>query len=215
VAAATSYRATAGLEKTPPWLHTASVLDRFDEWDGANAAARYREVVGSTIGTSESPWEQLRAGLYLGGEAFMQRIKELTQECKWKREHLKLQQNVRAVDIGRVRAEVERYFATAVAGRTWRNETAHLVFALLARTEAIALLPDIGTHLDITASEGEPDDQTSHSAEQDITRFRRCDSQTSTPNNSRKNQGPTLNRPSCVRLDNRVRLADHARPRPH
>lgn len=110
-----SYRATAGLEKTPPWLHTASVLDRFDEWDGANAAALYR-LIAASIGSSESPWEKLRSGLYLGSEAFMERIKRLTLEGKWKREHLKLQQNVRAVDIGRVRAEVERHFATALGG---------------------------------------------------------------------------------------------------
>jgi putative transposase len=75
-----SYRATAGLEKTPSWLHTASVLDRFDEWDRANATALYRQFVAAVIGSSDSPWEKLRAGLYLGGEAFMERIKKLTLE---------------------------------------------------------------------------------------------------------------------------------------
>ena len=62
----TSYRATAGLEKTPPWLHTASVLNRFDEWDGANAAALYRQFVASqsalaippgSISVQASIWE--------------------------------------------------------------------------------------------------------------------------------------------------------------
>jgi hypothetical protein len=52
-----------------------SVLDQFDEWDQANAAALYRQFVADTTGSTDSPWEKLRAGLYLGGEAFMERVK--------------------------------------------------------------------------------------------------------------------------------------------
>lgn len=81
-----------------------------DEWDRPTACALYRTFVAEAIERCDSPWEQLRARVYLGSEAFMERVKELTRERKWTADHLKLQQNVRAIPIESVRDEVERCF---------------------------------------------------------------------------------------------------------
>jgi len=85
-----SYRATAGLEAVPSWLHTRSVLDRFDERDSQSAAALYREFIAERTGGTESPWENLVARLYLGSEEFIERIRELTLKRNWGSEQLKL-----------------------------------------------------------------------------------------------------------------------------
>lgn len=147
-----SYRATAGLEKPPSWLHTRSVLDRFDEWDLANASAMYRGFVAEGIGKSESPWEKLVAGLYLGSEEFIERVKELTRKRDWGAEHLKVQRDVRAIEIESVRAATEHHFGVKLAGRNWRNAQARLAFALLARDHSIATLRAIGQFLTMTPS---------------------------------------------------------------
>lgn len=147
-----SYRATAGLERTPAWLHTRSVLDRFDEWDRPIAAALYRAFVAEAIGNADSPWAALRAGLYLGSEGFIERIKTMTRECEWKQEHLKRQQNVGAADINMVAAIVAQHFGVSIEEKRCSNELARFAFAILAHEEAIATLTALGSLLGLTSS---------------------------------------------------------------
>jgi REP element-mobilizing transposase RayT len=66
-----SYRATAGLAPPPPWLST-SVLGCWSA-EPVFARARYARFVAAGVGAS-SPWEDLREGLLLGSDAWVERV---------------------------------------------------------------------------------------------------------------------------------------------
>ena len=63
-----SYRASAGLSDAPPWLATRELLGLFQ---GSRAA--YRKFVAQGVGLAPV-WEQLRGQIWLGDEAFRQRM---------------------------------------------------------------------------------------------------------------------------------------------
>jgi len=65
-----SYRALAGLEECPAWLTAGRVLERFD----GDRRAAWRDYVEAGL-DAPSPWNELRAGHYLGGEEFLRRLK--------------------------------------------------------------------------------------------------------------------------------------------
>jgi len=67
-----SYRATASGRGGPDWLTTRWTLQRFG---GADADGRraYRRFVREGIGGA-SPWHDLRAGAFLGGDGFLRRM---------------------------------------------------------------------------------------------------------------------------------------------
>jgi putative transposase len=63
-----SYRATAGLEPAPAWLEIDWTLQRF------GSREEYRQFVAARA--SYRPWEAVIGQIYLGGEAFRERIQE-------------------------------------------------------------------------------------------------------------------------------------------
>lgn len=69
-----SYRATAGLAAVPHWLDPAPILDAFNADDWNKAMHGYREFVAGAIGKDASPWENLRAGMFLGGREFVEEV---------------------------------------------------------------------------------------------------------------------------------------------
>jgi REP element-mobilizing transposase RayT len=69
-----SYRATASAKGTPDWLTTRWILRRFDAQDG-RARRAYRRFVAEGMDAA-SPWRNLRAGAFLGGEAFLRAMRE-------------------------------------------------------------------------------------------------------------------------------------------
>ena len=64
-----SYASTVGSEPAPSWLAAKAVRGLF-----ANRAA-YKRFVAEGIGT-DSPWTQLRAQMYLGGDVFLKRLQD-------------------------------------------------------------------------------------------------------------------------------------------
>jgi len=93
-----SYRGYIGLQKSPDWLSTCSVLSML----GGPARERgrhYREYVELAVreGLRESPWDRLEAGVLLGSQEFVRRVKrflkgnqreqpsvrQLQQRCRW------------------------------------------------------------------------------------------------------------------------------------
>jgi putative transposase len=70
-----SYRATAGLAAVPRWLDPAPILDAFNADDWNKAMHGYREFVAAAIGKDASPWENLRARMFLGGREFVEEIR--------------------------------------------------------------------------------------------------------------------------------------------
>jgi len=67
-----SYRATAGLRQAPPWLAADAVLEQFGDTP-QTAQVAYRRFVREGLG-AESPWVDLRGQVWLGGEAFRERM---------------------------------------------------------------------------------------------------------------------------------------------
>jgi putative transposase len=57
-----SYRATAGLIRRPPWLETQTILGRFHPCDARAAAHMYREFIAETIeGQTRTPHSFIRS----------------------------------------------------------------------------------------------------------------------------------------------------------
>lgn len=71
-----SYRATAGLQRTPLWLDVSWTLDQFDP-NHVVAREAYRQFVAAAGGAPQNPWEALHGQIYLGGEEFCDRVQTL------------------------------------------------------------------------------------------------------------------------------------------
>jgi hypothetical protein len=54
-----SYRATAGIEKAPPWLETHATLESFSA-AGSRAIQKFRTFVAEGRGSAYDPWEAIR-----------------------------------------------------------------------------------------------------------------------------------------------------------
>lgn len=67
-----SYRATAGLEASPPWLTVGAVVEHFGK-DPGRAATRFQEFVQAGLHTA-APWSGLRGQAFLGSEHFVKRM---------------------------------------------------------------------------------------------------------------------------------------------
>ena len=82
---------------------------------------RGRIFVAQGSGATDSPWDKLVSGLYLGSEAFIERVKALTGHRTFTKEHLKLQQYVSAVDLVRVREAVQTFYGVMLTARRWKS----------------------------------------------------------------------------------------------
>lgn len=67
-----SYRATAGMTAWPPWLSTDWILSVFSH-QKRTAIERYRQFVAEGR-NQPSPWEQLKNQIFLGDDAFVERM---------------------------------------------------------------------------------------------------------------------------------------------
>jgi putative transposase len=67
-----SYRATAGMEPSPPWLTTSAVLQRFGV-EGDRATRRFQEFVREGM-KADAPWTALRGQVFLGTAQFVERM---------------------------------------------------------------------------------------------------------------------------------------------
>jgi putative transposase len=73
-----SYRATAGIEKGGVFLDTGWILSQFGS-ARVLAGRAYARFVFSGIAI-ESPWKDLRGGIFLGNEAFVHEVKDLFKQ---------------------------------------------------------------------------------------------------------------------------------------
>jgi REP element-mobilizing transposase RayT len=76
-----SYRATAGIEKSPEWLSTDWLLGQYARRE-AEARKSYRAYVLKDMKKVDSPWEKLKNGLYLGEEEFLVKMEGLVKKNK-------------------------------------------------------------------------------------------------------------------------------------
>ncbi len=70
-----SYRATSAEEPAPEWLETHWTLRHFGR-EKSQAVRRYRKFVAEGVGAGVSPWEAIRAQIYLGGDEFLQEVRQ-------------------------------------------------------------------------------------------------------------------------------------------
>lgn len=68
-----SYRATAGIEKAPPWLDTHPTLESFGS-TRSRAIEKYRVFVSEGRRGIYDPWKLVEGQIYLGGETFRRQV---------------------------------------------------------------------------------------------------------------------------------------------
>ncbi len=73
-----SYRATIGLVKSPPFLNVDWILSQFDRRKRV-AMEKYRRFVMEGVG-EESPWEQLKGQIFYGTDEFIKRLGRFVSE---------------------------------------------------------------------------------------------------------------------------------------
>lgn len=79
-----SYRATAGMTAGPPWLCTEWILSVFSR-QKRTAIERYRQFVAEGK-NQPGPWEQLKNQIFLGDDAFVERMQAELDTAKDLRE---------------------------------------------------------------------------------------------------------------------------------
>jgi REP element-mobilizing transposase RayT len=144
-----SYRATAGLAAVPRWLDHGPILDAFNADDWNRAMHGYREFVAAGIGRDGSPWENLVAGMFLGGKKFLHEIEAKVLERKRSDEHPRAQRGFRAVTLESVRTFVAAESNLAEWPPPIGSE-GRLLFALLAHRHTAGTRTQIGELLEIT-----------------------------------------------------------------
>jgi REP element-mobilizing transposase RayT len=146
-----SYRATAGLAAAPHWLDHGPILDAFNAGDWNQAMHGYRDFVAGGIGRDVSPWENLVAGMFLGGKDFLREVEARVRARKCSEEHPREQREFRATTLGMVRKVVEDMGLV----RYWpppSGSDARALFALLAGRHTQAPRTDTARALDISAN---------------------------------------------------------------
>lgn len=73
-----SYAAIVGTTSPPPWLQTDWILGQFSQ-DGVAAVKGYVDFVRAGVGLP-SLWTQLRGQVYLGSDAFLERMQALSDK---------------------------------------------------------------------------------------------------------------------------------------
>ena len=105
-----SYQATAGIAEAPQWLAVDNVLALFGD-DRLTAQARYAQFVQDAIGVTRAPWGDLVGQIYLGGENFIQDVREKVRLRPRSVEHPREQREVGNLSMDDVAAVVARVFA--------------------------------------------------------------------------------------------------------
>ncbi len=131
-----SYRATAGQAPPPIFLTVGWLLSQFAD-DPETSVRAYRQFVKR--GKGVEVWEDLPAGVLMGGEAFIQSLKPLLRDVVEDRE-------VRREERLAARPTLERLFAD-VMDKPTRNERIHV-----AVRKHGYLLKEVGDHLGLCYS---------------------------------------------------------------
>jgi putative transposase len=136
-----SYAATAALELPERWLVVHPILDRFHPQNRSTAAEWYRDFVAAGVSQSSSPWEKLVAQAFLGSNEFLCEVEQKVRARERSTEYPRQQRGLSLTSLEDVRTCVD----AEVSDRSTRRQ----LFALLARTESLTTLGEIGRSLNI------------------------------------------------------------------
>lgn len=146
-----SVRWTAGLETGPEWIEVNWTRAQFHATDLARACRWYREFVAAGIGAVRSPWEDVRAGLYLGTEEFGERLQQLVGPRIDDDGLTKQQRHPWRPSIGTIQGAVLDEFGLQCEDLRSRHEgEARAAFAWPARERGGARLREIGAVLGLS-----------------------------------------------------------------
>ena len=141
-----SYRATAGFEKAPPWLALDSIAGYFGETD--TWQANYRDFVAEKIDSTECLWDQLMNQIYLGGERWAASIRARVESKPRSDAYPAIQRSVGRPKMHRIVHAVARAFGMPIeAIRHGHGGLARMVTAWLGWWEGLARLSSIAASL--------------------------------------------------------------------
>ena len=146
-----NYRATAGLASGPSWLNTEWTLAQFGPGSRAELTERYRQFVADGKGADYKPWEHLVGQIYLGGEAFCDRMQRLVSDRVTESEHPKPQRVfVRPSFEAIIHLVGENFGLSEEELRRRSHHPARKMLAQLASREAGLTLSAIGEWMQLT-----------------------------------------------------------------
>ena len=135
-----SYRATAGLEKSENWLEVTWILGQFGKYF-KQAQKAYRRFVLDGIQKKKSPWEETTSKLYMGGEKFLEKMEGLVRGDK-NLDIPKYQKKVIRPTMEAVMGRVAKAYGVKEADiqkpRSRKNEARDLVIYLLKKESGLS-----------------------------------------------------------------------------
>ena len=149
-----SYAARAGFEPAPEWLSIRPLLSQFGP-DLESQQRAYRLFVLANIGVDEDPMDKVTGQVYLGTQAWFDRIQKIIDQKERSEEHPREQVHPGRPAIEDVMDSVASTFdTTAEAIRAGRGTLERRVFAWLAFEEGLVPLRKIADKLGVKSAGG-------------------------------------------------------------
>ncbi len=146
-----NYRATAGLQRPPQWLETAWTIGQFGGGEGARTA--YREFVAAGAAGLAEPWKRIAGQLFLGGEEFRHRMRELVKNVSVSTEVPRAQRLPSRPSLEEVVGASARVLQVdAREVRRPKRTPLRLAISYIARQDTLTTLADLGGVLCVSAS---------------------------------------------------------------
>jgi hypothetical protein len=142
-----SHRAVIGEATAPEWLAVDDVLAQFAS-ERELARARYRHFVDAGIGLQRIPWTDLVGQMYLGGEAWLERVRDQV-EVKPRADDYPRSQRVLGVPSMAVVVEAvaDAFSIDEDSVRHGRSGTPRMIAAWIGFHEALLTIRDIAAGL--------------------------------------------------------------------
>src|ERR1700694_5243331 len=147
-----SHRAVIGDAASPEWLAVDDVLAQFGS-QRELARARYRHFVDAAIGLERTPWNDLVGQIYLGGEAWMERVRDRVDLRPRADDHPRQQRVVGGPTMAAVVGAVANEFSIDDDRvRNGRGGVARMIAAWIAWNAALRTSRDIAAGLRLRSS---------------------------------------------------------------
>lgn len=147
-----SHRAVIGNAPAPEWLAVDDVLSQFAS-ERELARARYRHFVDAAIGLERTPWTDLVGQVYLGGEGFMERVRDQVDIKPRADDHPRQQRVVGGPTMAAVVGAVANEFSIDEDRvRNGRGGVARMIAAWIGWNEALLTNRDIAAGLRLRSS---------------------------------------------------------------
>jgi putative transposase len=147
-----SHRAVIGESAAPQWLAVDDVLAQFAP-QRELARARYRHFVDAAIGLQRTPWTDLVGQIYLGGEEWMERVRDRVDLQPRADDHPMTQRVLGAPTMTAVVGAVANTFSMdGSCVRHGRGGAARMIAAWIGWHEALLTNRDIAAGLRLRSS---------------------------------------------------------------